>query len=148
MGTAVPRPPRQDEGMAESYLERELKFDVPAGFVVPELAGVSPISRTETAVHQLRNEYFDTPDHSLRLAQITLRRRTGDTDTGWQLKVPHAPAREEIRLPLDGAESVPTELAELLLGVRRGQPLQPVAVLVTERTLTELLDADGQKLAE
>jgi CHAD domain-containing protein len=89
--------------MVESYLERELKFDVPAGFVLPELAGVgSEVSSTDTRVYQLRSEYYDTADHALRRASITLRRRTGDTDTGWQLKVPHAPAREELRVPLDG----------------------------------------------
>jgi CHAD domain-containing protein len=135
--------------MAESYLERELKFDVPEGFVLPELAGIGdPVVRVESRLHQLRSEYFDTPDHALRQARLTLRRRTGSTDAGWQLKVPHAPAREEIRLPLDNTESVPAEFAELLLGVRRGQPLRPVATLVTERRVTELLDAAGQQLAE
>src|SRR4051795_12194530 len=89
--------------MVESYLERELKFDVPAGFVLPGLAGVgSEVSSTDTRVYQLRSEYYDTADHALRRASITLRRRTGDTDTGWQLKAPHAPAREELRVPLDG----------------------------------------------
>jgi CHAD domain-containing protein len=51
-------------------------------------------------------------------------------------------------VPSDGTESVPAELAGLLLGVRRGQPLRPVATLLTERRVTELLDAHGQKLAE
>jgi CHAD domain-containing protein len=135
--------------MAQSYLERELKFDVPEGFVLPELAAIGdPVARVESRLHQLRNEYFDTPDHALRQARLTLRRRTGGTDAGWHLKVPHGSAREEIRLPLDGTESVPAELADLLLGVRRGQPLRPVATLVTERRVTELLDAAGQQLAE
>jgi CHAD domain-containing protein len=135
--------------MAESYLERELKFDVPEGFVLPELAGIGdPVARVESRLHQLRNEYFDTPDHALRKARLTLRRRTGGTDAGWHLKVPHGSAREEIRLPLDGAESVPAELADLLLGVRRGQPLRPIATLVTERRVIELLDAAGRQLAE
>jgi CHAD domain-containing protein len=133
---------------AESYLERELKFDLPAGFVLPDLAGVSPqVSRIDRSVQQLRNEYYDTSDHALRQVQITLRRRTGGADAGWHLKVPHPPAREEIRLPLDGPQ-VPDELAQLLLGVRRGQPLRPVAVIETERTASRLLDPDGRELAE
>ena len=135
--------------MAESYLERELKFDVPEHFVLPELAGIgSPVARAESRLHELRSEYFDTPDHALRQARLTLRWRTGSTDAGWQLKVPHAPAREEIRVSPDGTGSVPAELADLLLGVRRGQPLRPVAILVTERRVIELFGADGQKLAE
>jgi len=155
--------------MVESYLERELKFDVPAGFVLPDLTAIGkPVSRTDTRVHQLRSEYYDTADHALRQALITLRRRTGDTDSGWQLKVPHAPAREELRAPLagteltggplagteltgapsSGPEAVPAELDRLLLGARRGQPVRPVAVLSTERTVTRLLDADGRQLAE
>jgi len=133
---------------AESYLERELKFDVPAGFVLPDFAEASPrVSRVDRSEQQLRNEYFDTPDHALRRAKMTLRRRTGSPDAGWQLKVPHPPAREEIRLALDGP-LVPEELSELLLGVRRGQPVRPVAVLETDRTVTRLLDADGRMLAE
>ena len=133
---------------AESYLERELKFDVPAGFALPDLAGVNPsVDRVEHSEQHLRNEYFDTQDHALRTAQMTLRRRTGGSDSGWQLKVPHPPAREEIRLALDGP-MVPEELTELLLGVRRGQPVRPVALLETDRTVARLLDADGQVLAE
>ncbi|HEU5268682.1 MAG TPA: CYTH and CHAD domain-containing protein [Jatrophihabitans sp.] len=133
---------------AESYLERELKFDVPAGFALPDLAGVSPlVDRVDHSEQHLRNEYFDTDDHALRAAQMTLRRRTGGEDAGWQLKVPHPPAREEIRLALDGP-LVPEELTELLLGVRRGQPVRPVALLETDRSVTRLLDADGHTLAE
>jgi CHAD domain-containing protein len=139
--------------MVESYLERELKFDVPAGFVLPELADVGgEVSSTDIRVYQLRSEYYDTADSALRRAWITLRRRTGDADAGWQLKVPHPPAREELRVPLggepEGSEGVPAELDRLLLGARRGQPVRPVAVLSTERTVTRLLGADGRLLAE
>src|SRR4029079_5775490 len=104
LNPAEPRGRRGDNrSMAESYLERELKFDVPDGFVLPELTGIGdPVARVESRFHQLRNEYFDTPDHSLLQARLTLRRRTGGTDAGWHLKVPHGSAREEIRLPSDG----------------------------------------------
>ena len=43
---------------------------------------------------------------------------------------------------------MPAELDRLLLGARRGQPVRPVAVLSTERTVTRLLAADGRQLAE
>jgi CHAD domain-containing protein len=78
---------------------------------------------------------------------MTLRRRTGTTDTGWQFKVPQKPFREEIRLSLDG-DGVPAELRELLRGAVRGQPLVQVATIVTDRSVQRLLDADGRRLAE
>jgi hypothetical protein len=34
---------------------------------------------------------------------VTLRRRVGDTDSGWQLKVPEGDARVELREDLNGA---------------------------------------------
>jgi CHAD domain-containing protein len=134
--------------MVESYIERELKFDVEPGFVLPDIAGLLPTGgRTETGTEQLRSDYFDTTDHALLRAHMTLRRRVGSTDTGWQLKVPLAGFREEIRLDLDG-DSVPEELGQLLLGVGRGQPLKQIATVATERSVTRLLDADGRVLAE
>lgn len=134
--------------MVESYVEREDKFDVEPGFVLPGL-GAADERVTEVAVaqHQLRSEYFDTDDRALLTAGLTLRRRSGSTDVGWQLKVPADVAREEIRSSDEG-ETVPAELAELLLGVRRGQSLRPIAVLDIVRDTTELLDAGGRRLAE
>ncbi|HTZ44607.1 MAG TPA: CYTH and CHAD domain-containing protein [Jatrophihabitans sp.] len=133
---------------AESYLERELKFDVPAGFATPDdLGGLA--AATEAHAQRLRSEYYDTADFALRAAAVTLRRRTGDADQGWQLKIPRPPAREELRLPLGPeGEPVPAEFDLLLQGIRRGQPLRPVAVLTTDRTVTGLLDAGGATLAE
>jgi CHAD domain-containing protein len=136
--------------MADSYLEREIKLDVGDDFVMPDLIGLkASVVQARTATYRLRSEYYDTADRALLRAHLTLRRRSGDHDAGWQLKVPRGSAREELRLPA-GAEDdgVPDELAGLLLGVRRGQPLHSVAVLTTVRTVTELLDADGHTLAE
>lgn len=134
--------------MAESYLEREDKFDVDAGFELPGLGAVDPrVVEVRADRHELRSQYFDTPDRALLTAAMTLRRRTGSTDTGWQLKVPKESAREEIRLDSD-AETVPAELFELLSGVRRGQLLVPLASLEVTRLVTELVDANGRLLAE
>jgi CHAD domain-containing protein len=136
--------------MTTSYIERELKFDVGPGFQLPPLDEMLPPGgRIEVASQHLRSEYFDTDDHALLHAQMTLRRRTGSTDVGWQLKVPHEPFREEIRIDLDAADNaVPEELAGLLLGVRAGRELVRVATVTTERSVTTLMDADGQRLAE
>jgi CHAD domain-containing protein len=129
-------------------MRREDKFDVDAGYVLPDIAGLLPDGgRVERSTELLRSDYFDTADRALLRAGITLRRRTGTTDTGWQLKVAHAPAQEEIRVPLEG-DVVPEEFRRLLLGVCRGQLLNQVANVVTERSAQRLLDADGRRLAE
>lgn len=134
--------------MPQSYIERELKFDVKARFVVPDVADLAPTGgRIETRTERLRSDYYDTHDRALLRARMTLRRRTGTTDVGWQLKVPKAAFREEIRL--DSTEQgVPAELAALLLGVRRGQELSLIATVNTYRQVTRLLDADGVAQAE
>lgn len=134
--------------MENSHVEIEDKFDVDPSFVVPDLAPLlPPETRVTTSSEQLRSSYFDTAGHDLLRAQMTLRRRTGTTDTGWQLKVPHKPAREEIRLPGLG-KAVPKRLEQLLLGVTRGQPLRPVATVTTERSVHRYVDVDGNTLAE
>jgi CHAD domain-containing protein/adenylate cyclase class IV len=96
---------------------------------------------------QLETTYFDTAARDLLANRITLRRRMGDLDTGWQLKVPTADARTEIRLPLNG-RGVPAELRDLTLGVRRRAGLQPVATLRTSRAIHNLVDAEGTAVAE
>jgi CHAD domain-containing protein len=134
--------------MAPSYLERELKFDVEPSFLIPDVTGLLPAGgRTEASTEHLRSDYFDTRDHALLRAHMTLRRRTGTSDAGWQLKVPQEPFREEIRVEQAGAD-VPAELSSLLLGVGRGQALTQVASVTTERSVTRLLGNDGQRLAE
>jgi CHAD domain-containing protein len=134
--------------VTESFVERELKFDVDPGFAVPDVSDLLPSGGTATAGHeQLRSDYYDTPELDLQAVHLTLRRRTGSTDNGWQLKVPDPPFRQEIRVDEVGDE-VPAELADLLTGVTAGAPLQLIATLTTHRSTLELLDADGVKLAE
>lgn len=135
--------------MIGTHIEREVKYDVETTFIVPDLASLLPRGAgVEVRTERLRSSYFDTAQHDLLQAEMTLRRRTGTTDSGWQLKVAHAPAaREEISLPPQG-NTVPKELRLLLAGVTRGQRLRQVARLATERTAHRLLDADGNLLAE
>src|SRR6478672_8914293 len=78
---------------------------------------------------------------------MTLRRRTGTSDVGWQLKVPEPPFREEIRAPLNDAQ-VPDDLTRILQGVTRNQPLIPVSTLITHRSVLRLIDGSGRPLAE
>jgi inorganic triphosphatase YgiF len=69
--------------------EQEDKFDVDSDWVMSQLAELLPDGgRLDHEVCKLDNTYFDTPGAGLRVFGITLRRRVGGSETGWQLKVP------------------------------------------------------------
>ncbi|HZC70666.1 MAG TPA: CYTH and CHAD domain-containing protein [Jatrophihabitans sp.] len=134
--------------MAQRHREREDKYDVEARFSMPGLDDLVPAGgRLEHTVVHLDSRYFDTKEHDLLASGVTLRRRTGDTDTGWQLKVPEGKARTEIRLPAD-EEAVPGELADLVRAVRHDRPLAEVARVRTERSVARLRGPDDATLVE
>jgi inorganic triphosphatase YgiF len=131
------------------HLEIEQKFDVDAGFTLPSFDGLAGVTADAPVLHHLSATYFDTPDQRLAASKITLRRRTGGTDEGWHLKLPAGAGRREVHAPLGTAgRQVPEELAARVAGVTEGQPLAPIAVLATERTVVTLHDDDGHVLAE
>ncbi|EHI43420.1 hypothetical protein OPAG_06697 [Rhodococcus opacus PD630] len=135
--------------MSTAQQEREDKYDVGADFAVPDLHDlVPPGGRLNEDTVTLDNDYFDTTDRDLLRHHVTLRRRSGDTDAGWQLKVPDRKARTEIRVPLGADESVPDELATLISGVALGKPVHPVASISTVRRRRRMLDPDGNLLTE
>ncbi|MFZ2173587.1 MAG: CYTH and CHAD domain-containing protein [Rhodococcus sp. (in: high G+C Gram-positive bacteria)] len=135
--------------MSTAQQEREDKYDVGADFAVPDLNDlVPPGGRLDEQTVTLDNEYFDTMDRDLLRHHVTLRRRSGDTDAGWQLKVPDRKARTEIRVPLGADDSVPDELATLVSGVALGKPVHPVASISTVRRRRRMLDPDGNLLTE
>jgi CHAD domain-containing protein len=134
--------------MGQRQREREDKYDVGPRFSMPVLDDlVPPGGRLERTVVHLDSQYFDTPHHDLRASGVTLRRRSGDTDAGWQLKVPAGKARTEIRLPADG-QAVPDELAALVRAVGQDRPLATVARVRTERSLARLRAADDSTVVE
>jgi len=139
------------------HLEIEQKFDVEAGFTLPDLSAVPGCREISAPVtHHLSATYYDTPGNRLAASKITLRRRTGGTDAGWHLKLPSAmvsagaQSRREIHAPLaDGEEGqVPGQLAGLVSDVTAGLPLGPIASLVTRRTVRNLLRGPADVLAE
>jgi CHAD domain-containing protein len=137
-----------DQRAASDQRERELKFDVSPDWELPDPAGLgTPGATVQRETVRLETTYFDTAARDLLQHGLTLRRREGDSDVGWQLKVPSGSARNEIRLP-PGERAVPTELREITLGVRGGAALKQVATLITERQAHRLLDEDGQPLFE
>jgi len=107
-------------------LERELKFEAPAGFAVPPFPGEPLETRVFTST------YLDTADGRLARAGVTLRRRVENGKSAWQLKVPQLDARLELEAP-GGPAGPPEGIEELLIGLTRGRPLGPVARLRTRR---------------
>jgi CHAD domain-containing protein len=132
---------RQNTKM-EIATETERKYDVPAGFALPSMAGAA-----DASTFDLDATYFDTDDLRLARNRRTLRRRSGGSDAGWHLKTPgDGSSRTEHRMPLKG-KAVPEELQTEVRAFVRRQALQPVAHLRTRRTETPLRDADGRTLA-
>jgi GNAT superfamily N-acetyltransferase len=80
----------------DEVLERELKWDVDEHFAVPRLDDIVAGSDVERSTVTLNSAYYDTADGDLQTHGVLLRRREGDDDTGWQLKVPDAEGRVEI----------------------------------------------------
>ena len=111
---------------------------------------VTPVVEGEAVTQRLTATYFDSRGHRLARAHLTLRRQTGGRDAGWHLLVPGAgSARQEVRLPLGRAiVTVPAALRKMVWALTRGEPLAPVATIVTERTVQDLVDETGQVLVE
>ena len=136
------------------HLETEQKYDADADFVLPELGSPPDLGDKRLAEPKriyLSATYFDTEDLALIQHKITLRRRVGGDDEGWHLKLPvRKDTRQELHVPLDeGAEgSVPVRLADQVKDITAGQPLRPVAVLDTERTVVTLPGPPGDPLVE
>ena len=98
----------------------------------------------ERSTVTLSSAYYDTPDGDLRTHGVLLRRRDGDDDTGWQLKVPDAEGRVEIRTALSDAP--PAELTHALTGMRLGKPLVNVATIRTTRDRYRITDRKRDRL--
>jgi inorganic triphosphatase YgiF len=137
-------------------IETERKFDVDAGFILPELAGPGGARLAPPQVWLLSATYFDTADLRLAAAHITLRRRTGGSDAGWHIKLPvDAATRRERHFPLGdspagsgGPVTVPGPVAAEVAEWTGGAPLGPVARLETRRTTRQLAGPAGESLAE
>jgi CHAD domain-containing protein len=128
--------------------EQEDKFEVDSDWVMPQLAELLPDGgRLDHEVRRLDNTYFDTPGAGLRVFGITLRRRVGGSETGWQLKVPSGTARTELQSG-SRAKTLPRALAEGVEGLLAGESLDPVASIVTTRTAYQLRNADGELVLE
>jgi len=128
--------------------EQEDKFEVDADWLLPQVAVLVPDGgRLDQDVYRLENTYFDTAGAGLRVFGVTLRRRVGGSETGWQLKVPHGTARTELQSG-SRAKKLPTTLAEGVTGLQAGESLDPVATVMTTRTAYRILDAADELVLE
>jgi CHAD domain-containing protein len=128
--------------------EREDKFEVDTDWVLPPVMNLVPDGgRLDQEVRKLDNTYFDTPSAGLRMFGVTLRRRVGGSETGWQLKVPDGTSRTELQSG-SRAKTVPPTLAKAVAGLLAGERLAPVATLATTRTAYQVHNADGQLVLE
>ena len=129
--------------------EIERKYAVSDDTPLPPVAGIAGIARVRAHDPvELDAQYFDTEDLALLSNKVTLRKRTGGSDEGWHLKLPGEGFRREIHSPLTRSDSVPEALLIRLHVALRGRGVGPVVRLTTSRTVYDLLDADGNRLAE
>src|SRR5882757_347104 len=125
-------------------LERERKWEVDDDFVLPSLDDIVPGGEVEHSTIELTSAYFDTADRDLSAHGLLLRRREGDDDAGWQLKMPDSNGRIEIRYPL--ADTMPSDLSALLTGVSLGKQLVNVATIHTTRKRSRITDPTSHQL--
>jgi CHAD domain-containing protein len=108
-------------------LEHELKLRPSAGFSLEQLAGDPVKSRFFSSV------YHDSADRALARLGITLRRRTENGRSVWQLTLPRPSGRLEIEA--SGPPSAPpAEIADLLRAPLLDRALERVAQLRTRRS--------------
>jgi CHAD domain-containing protein len=138
--------------VADTHREIETKFDVAPDFTLGNLAEAAefagPGSTVQSQTVQLASAYYDTAEQNLLRSRLTLRRRTGEADTGWHLKVPGAGFRTELRWPLAGNDEAPQELRNLIRPFTGAADLLPTVTIKTSRTAHRVIGADGRLVFE
>lgn len=123
-------------GGLTSSLERETKLSIDTQFRLPKLPGKPLPHRVLTST------YYDTPDHRLAFARITLRRRVEQRTSLWQLKLPAVNGRRELEIA-GGPGHPPPVLQELLAAQLRGKTMVPLVTMRTWRSGVRVHGADG-----
>ncbi|TCK59154.1 CYTH domain-containing protein [Curtobacterium sp. PhB136] len=137
--------------MTDTHLEIERTYDLPDGADLPDLIGAGGILQLDRQEpFELDATYWDTERYDLVASRVTVRRRTGGPDAGWHIKRAESDTvRHEQHFPLtDDPDTVPVDVLAALFTERRGRGLRPVVRITTTRTVTRLLDEDGDQIAE
>lgn len=71
--------------MAQTHLEVEIKLEVAAAAELPT-TWPADLTVLQRETHELRAQYFDTPERVLARHGVALRMRRGGHDAGWHLK--------------------------------------------------------------
>ena len=131
-------------------LEEERKYEVEAGFRLPDLTECAPeggrlIVRPP---QKLRATYYDTADLRLARAGASLRYRRGD-DEPWTVKVPTDEPGVRNEISVAGPTTAPPgRLLDLVTVYTRGAAVEPVIVLQTVRQAYQLCDREDRVAVE
>ena len=121
----------------KSAVEREKKLAVEDDFRLPALSG-RPLPR-----RAFTSTYFDTLDHCLAGAGVTLRRRTEKGAAVWQLKLPLNGARREVELR-EPSKTPPSRFVDALVVLLEGKRLVPVAEVRTSRAGVRVREGENE----
>ena len=132
-------------------IEREVKLAAWGGFVLPGLDDLMPDLGVEVLrVKKLDATYYDTGDLRLARAGVSLRHRLGD-EPPWTVKLPEGdsgPVMSRREITFEGpAGTIPPAAAALVRAFARGEALEAVARLKTERSRIGL-SINGNQVAE
>jgi CHAD domain-containing protein len=135
-------------GVPGVHAEVETKFDVPPDFAMPDLSAYAgPNGRLVVDQVRLSSTYHDTAGSDLLRFRLTLRRRLGDVDTGWHLKVPARAGRTELHWPAEG-DTPPGEVKNTLRPFLRDAAVVPTVRLDVSRTRHRLVTSADELIAE
>jgi CHAD domain-containing protein len=122
--------------VSRHLLEREVKFAVEPEFSLRRLPGIRLPRQVFTST------YYDTEDHRLLQAGLTVRHRTNARSGSWQLKVPVDDARLEVEFP-GNRRDPPQALTRVLQAHLRGKSVRPIVRMRTHRRGIEVRENRG-----
>ncbi len=128
----------------------EAPYQVAPPILTDEAVGIDRVLLRAKQGSQTSITIYDTPDKRLLRAGVRLMNRQHDGLSEWVLQADgwEPWLASELVLDENDGEDLPTELAELTLPFRRRATLGPVASWASEQSKYQLLDVDGQPLAE
>ncbi|MFM7534386.1 MAG: CHAD domain-containing protein [Acidimicrobiales bacterium] len=150
--------------MTQPTAERSLTptvFEVWAGFVLPDLAGcLDGLAVGKPYATEFEAVFHDAADLRLARAGIELRHERsldaegpdgadeGRAEQVWEVVVPAVGVSDVGRLAANGSpDAVPAAITNVVVGVLRGAPTEPVATVRIRRTVVVLV-LDGVEVAQ